>query len=356
MHDLFQKIVISLSQDNLYDNAKDEWMILCKEHKAIDCICGHKVKHCSTIYNTTTNTILEVGNSCCKKNGITKVCKNQLFINSIKIYRESNVISSIDNKQLEYIIILQIEKEYNHIFEKLELENEYYRIVPLNHLLNDLLDLQNNYQLSFMTYITEIKSDIELLEQKNDIYCQEEMEKTLENYMKLIENDEDLTSEISLLSLETESFIDSIPSQEIQEESIENKKEEFMANEKEESIEKEKEESMANEKEESIEKEKEESMEKEKEESMEKEKEESIEKEKEESIENKNYSLSELKQQMKDNEMERLNQLENLTKAIHENECRVRELIIKLKYLRENINIVREDMTEFTNKIKSMSL
>ena len=300
MHDLFQKIVISLSQDSLYDNAKDEWMILCKEHKAIDCICGHKVKHCSTIYNTTTNTILEVGNSCCKKNGITKVCKNQLFINSIKIYRESNVISPIDNKQLEYIIILQIEKEYNHIFEKLELENEYYRIVPLNHLLNDLLDLQNNYQLSFMTYITEIKSDIELLEQKNDIYCQEEMEKTLENYMKLIENDEDLTSEISLLSLETESFIDSIPSQEIQEES--------MANEK------------------------------------------------EESIENKNYSLSELKQQMKDNEMERLNQLENLTKAIHENECRVRELIIKLKYLRENINIVREDMTEFTNKIKSISL
>ena len=332
MHDLFQKIVISLSQDSLYDNAKDEWMILCKEHKAIDCICGHKVKHCSTIYNRTTNTILEVGNSCCKKNGITKVCKNQLFINSIKIYRESNVISPIDNKQLEYIIILQIENEYNHIFEKLELENEYYRIVPLNHLLNDLLDLQNNYQLSFMTYITEIKSDIELLEQKNDIYCQEEMEKTLENYMKLTENDEDLTSEISLLSLETESFIDSIPSQEIQEESMAKEKEESMAKEKEESMANEKEESMANEKEESMAKEKEESM------------------------ANKNYSLSELKQQMKDNEMERLNQLEKLTKAIHENECSVREVVLRLKYLRENINIVREDMTEFTNKIKSMSL
>ena len=309
MSEVFRKIILSLSQDPLYDNAKDEWIILFKEHKVINCICGHKVKHCSTIYNRTTNTILEVGNSCCKKNGITKVCKNQLFINSIKIYRESNVISPIDNKQLEYIIILQIEKEYNHIFEKLELENEYYRIVPLNHLLNDLMDLQNNYQLSFMTYITEIKSDIDLLEQKNDIYCQEEIEKTLENYMKSIENDEDLTSEISLLSLETESFVDSIPSQEIRKESIE------------------------------------------------KEKEESIEKEK--SVKEYKFndsSIEILKQQLKKTEYERHYQLEKLTKAIYENEFSVRELVLRLKHLRENIIIVREDMTEFTNKIKSISL
>jgi hypothetical protein len=205
MSDIFQKIILSLSQCSLFDKAKNEWIILYKENKSLDCICGHKVKYSSTIYNIFTRTSIDVGTICCKKYGITNLCENQILIRAIKKYRDSvynneNILYIEDNTQLENIIKQQIEEEYNRIFGKLELENEYYRVVPLNRLLTDLIDLQSNYNISFMTYILEIQQDIEMLEQNNDIYCQEELEKSLED--SIVE--EDLASEISLLSFYTE--------------------------------------------------------------------------------------------------------------------------------------------------------
>ena len=156
MSELFKKVLSTLSKDQYYDSIKNEWIILCKEHKVIDCICGHKVKQSSTIYNKYTRTSLDVGTICCKKYCITRLCENQIFIRSMKKYRDSfhneNIIFMKDNTQFEKLIISQIEEEYNRIFEKLEVENEYYRIVPLNRLLTDLFDLQNNYDLYLLIF------------------------------------------------------------------------------------------------------------------------------------------------------------------------------------------------------------
>jgi hypothetical protein len=196
MSEVFQKTILSLSEDSLYTKSKYEWMILFKEHKAIDCICGHKVKYSSTIYNKVTRALIDVGTFCCKKYGIRSVCENQLFIRSLREYRSSNIskdnIIYIDNAKMETIIRSHIEEEYNHIFDKTRVdssiyitdssiqsnsnviepekgENDYYRIVPLNRLLTDLIDLQTNYQYSFMTHISEIKQDIEILEREGKI-------------------------------------------------------------------------------------------------------------------------------------------------------------------------------------------
>ena len=281
MSELFQKIIVSLSQGSLFDK---EWIILYKEHKIIDCICGHKVKYSSTIYNKFTRTSLDVGTLCCKKYGITTLCENQILIRAIKKYRESihndeNIRYIEDNIQLENMMKIQIEEEYNRIFGKLELEKDYYRVIPLNRLFIDLLDLQNNYQISFMTHISEIKSDIEMLEQKNDIHYQEELENTL-----VI--DDDLSSEISLLSFYTEIPLES-------------------------------------------------------ETKIIKEPETKIIKEPETHL----MTKSILEQEEKDRRI----QLYDLEKAIYEHTFGVRELILRIKLLREKMTDVREDIHAFIN-------
>lgn len=290
MSELFQKVILSISKDSLYDNVKNEWLIVHKEHKAIHCICGHNVKYSCTIYNKYTRKILDVGTLCCKKYGITSVCENQLLIRSLKEYQSCSSttenILDIDNNKLEAILISKIQKEYNHIFEKLELENEYYRIVPLNRLLTDLTDLQTNYQFSFMTNIAEIQEDIKMLEQKNDIHYQEELE------------EEDMSSEISLLSFETETCRESTlePVDKIEESSSQKV---------------------------------------------------------EESI--KNYSIPILNEQIEETQNETRYKLDKLTKLIYEHEFGVRELLLRLKYLKQNIDIVKEDMVAFTNSVKEYS-
>ena len=206
MPDLFQQAILDKSQDTLYDNARKEWMILYKDHMISNCICGHKVKYISTIYNRITRNILEVGTFCCKKNGIDMLCTNQLLIHIHKEKIEGDRIANY------------IETEYRKIFES-EKVDKYYRIVPLNKLLTDLVDLHTNYGISFMTYIEEIKQDIAMLEQEHNIY-DEEFEESVKSYNESLKDDSDTLSDISmdlsLLSLETVSRDPSIQELRIQ--------------------------------------------------------------------------------------------------------------------------------------------
>jgi len=185
MTDTFQKKILEKSQDTFFDSARKEWVILFKEHKICHCICGHTVKLCSTIYNRKTHNSYTVGTMCCKKYGIDVHCTNQLLISIFKTPIESCMTTPIDQ-----LLISAIEHSMlTHINTR-----EYYRIVPLNRLLTDLNDLQLNYGLSFMSYIEKVQQEIDILEKEM-------------GHKELADRD-DISSEISLLSLENTSVVE----------------------------------------------------------------------------------------------------------------------------------------------------
>ena len=198
---LFEKKIIETSKSELFDDAIKEWVMIFKQFKVIDCICGDKVKHSAIIYNKLTRTCLEIGGNCCKKYDIHIHCSNDILVHICKIAISQNNIDQEKYISFESSIQQYIEDEYKNIFTKRDNINDYYTVIPLYHLLNNVIDLKDNYGFSLDSYYLEIKQDIELIELNNKENEEIESEYSTSK-SNSISTDYDNCSEISLLSLD----------------------------------------------------------------------------------------------------------------------------------------------------------
>lgn len=161
---LFEKTLLEKSKNSVIEEAIKEWVVLYKEQKEIDCVCGHKVKHSEVIYNKLTRHYLEIGVNCCKKYHMIGQCQNMILVDVAKKILGDN---SLRFYSFELSIRTYIEREYEELLDKWDKSKEYYTVVPLYHLLNHIIDLKENYGFHFQSYIREIEQDIVMIEQ----YC-----------------------------------------------------------------------------------------------------------------------------------------------------------------------------------------
>jgi hypothetical protein len=151
------------------ESIKNEWIpfLNITELHPESCICGHKIKHITYLFNIHNKHILFIGSSCCKKYGLLeKHLENDLLSHILKTQ-----ISRHSFEKNENIVLLKnsldiLIKEY--IFEKFRLythkysremdENSYYFDVfkPLKKMEKDILELIEKYNFDLVDYYDEI--------------------------------------------------------------------------------------------------------------------------------------------------------------------------------------------------------
>ena len=70
VHYNFQTNLLKASSNPNYDEAIKEWRRLYRESREVSdlpCICNHKIRHCTYMYNVITKFAIIVGSTCYKK-------------------------------------------------------------------------------------------------------------------------------------------------------------------------------------------------------------------------------------------------------------------------------------------------
>lgn len=177
----FDKNLIKASYKKDLYGAKREWFILCEDTREEQdglCICQHKVKHITYMYNPKTKLTIIVGSKCAKKFELNnfllpnEVLRKILNKNLIKGDYEKikNIITYSNNIEDQFIKYFEkIINKYNNNENKLvetqkEIKDliETYSLKYLNNIYetinNKIIDIQQNKQ--FIKY-DEIKSYFE---------------------------------------------------------------------------------------------------------------------------------------------------------------------------------------------------
>ena len=74
----FKKNLLCNSNSKSYDNAKNEWELICSykyDDDDLHCICGHEIHNIFVIQNTYNGKELEVGEDCIKYFHFDKICE-----------------------------------------------------------------------------------------------------------------------------------------------------------------------------------------------------------------------------------------------------------------------------------------
>jgi hypothetical protein len=124
------------------------------------CICGHRIKRISYLYDSMSKKIMYIGTTCLKKYGITRHLNNRILIQVLKngLYSTENI--SLDERVKEWI-----QKSYHSLLEKVnacsEGEFDYYDVVaPFRRLLNDVCELVTEYNFDLILLLKSIESDV----------------------------------------------------------------------------------------------------------------------------------------------------------------------------------------------------
>lgn len=219
----FQKPNISQNTD--FEKGKHEWISICNttEPTMYSCVCGHKVKNITYLFNEKNQNIVSVGTTCCKKYGLLeKHMKNELLIHILReqisqhCFKHSGKILSLE-KDLRELLENYINEKCIEVFKKYTRdmdENIYYFDVfyPLNRMKDDILELKN-YGYDFTKYYDEI---CELLRER-DIHMNEMGDIDSETNSEIMEKLDKIEQEISQLLNENLSEITDFENEEISE-------------------------------------------------------------------------------------------------------------------------------------------
>ena len=162
----FQKPNISQNID--FEKGKHEWISICNttEPTMYSCVCGHKVKNITYLFNEKNQNIVSVGTTCCKKYGLLeKHMKNELLIHILReqisqhCFKHSGKILSLE-KDLGELLENYIYEKFTGIMKQYSRdmdENIFYFDVfyPLNRMKDDILELKT-YGYDFNKYYNEI--------------------------------------------------------------------------------------------------------------------------------------------------------------------------------------------------------
>ena len=140
-----------------------QWEIFHSEHSNFyrQCICGHRVKRITYLYDRDTKKTMFIGTTCVKKYGISDHLKNRILIQVLK-----ENIMSLEVHNLEEKVRIWIQTKYggfrNKINASSQCEFDYYDIVaPFRRLLTDVCELVTEYNFDLISLLKEIERDVE---------------------------------------------------------------------------------------------------------------------------------------------------------------------------------------------------
>ena len=199
-NDFLQKHKISPSSN--IETIKNEWIpfLNITELHLESCICGHKIKHITYLFNIHNKHIVFMGSSCCKKYGLLeKHLENDLLSHILKTQ-----ISQHSFEKNENIILLTNSLDFfikEYIFEKFKLcthkysremdENSYYFDVfkPLKKMEKDILELIEKYNFDLVQYYDEISQFLKEREIYYNEYSDSETNSEIMEKLEIIENE-----------------------------------------------------------------------------------------------------------------------------------------------------------------------
>jgi hypothetical protein len=148
----FNENLIKASHNKDLNNAKKEWHIIYQEKREKQdglCICQHKVKNITYMYNPITKLTIIVGDICAKK---FELNNNSVIPNNILKELLKNSL-----EKGEYEVIDNIITYSNNIEEQLKkyFENR----IETNHNLNELIKIQTEIKELIDTYLLTYLND-----------------------------------------------------------------------------------------------------------------------------------------------------------------------------------------------------
>jgi hypothetical protein len=168
-----------------------QWEIFHNDHSNFykPCICGHRVKRITYLYDNLHRKIIFIGTTCVKKYGITRHLNNRILI---QVLKESLV--SFESIELEDRLKTWIESRYNVLLEKVNACSEgvfdYYDIVaPFRRLLNDICELVTEYHFDLILLLKVIERDVESMNESTKHYMVDEYDS--DTSISTIEYDDD---------------------------------------------------------------------------------------------------------------------------------------------------------------------
>ncbi|MBP7874982.1 MAG: hypothetical protein KA023_09365 [Bacteroidales bacterium] len=150
---LFNEI-ISLSDSDIWDIAKNEWIFdsIYESAEPQTCLCGHfPIINICVIQNTVNRKITEVGNCCVKK--FFNISDGDAIISSIKQLKKKGVSKSINIKSLGYIYKKNVITQWDYDFYK-----DIHKKRNLTDKQKEIKEIINKKFLSFTSY--ELHSNI----------------------------------------------------------------------------------------------------------------------------------------------------------------------------------------------------
>ena len=153
------------------------------------CICGHRVKRISFLYDRFSKKTMYIGTTCLKKYGISNHVKNRILIEVLKE-------TLLENDDLEETVRTWIQKTYSAFRNKINGcshgEFDYYDIVaPFRRLLNDVCELVTEYDFDLILLLKEIERDVESMNESTKHHMIDEIDSDIESSISLIDYDDD---------------------------------------------------------------------------------------------------------------------------------------------------------------------
>jgi len=200
LRDFLQKNKISLPSN--IESIKKEWIpfLNITEISPQHCICGHKVKHITYLFNIVNKTIIFIGTSCCKKYGLLEThMKNDILVNVLK--NEILHSSFTKDENIVYFtkpISLFIEE---YIFENFKLYTTKYRKTmdmnnyffdvfrPLKKLESSVLELIETYDYDLTIYYDELVLFLKEIEMNQTENIDLETNSEIMEHLETIENE-----------------------------------------------------------------------------------------------------------------------------------------------------------------------
>ena len=173
-----------------------------------ECICGHRVKRITYLYDRLKRKIIFIGTTCIKKYGIKRHVNNGILIQVLK----ENLVS-FENINLEDRVKTWVETAYNELLEKVNACSEgifdYYDIVlPFRRLLTDICELVTEYHFDLIVLLKVIERDVDSMNESTKHYMVDEYDS--DSSISTIEYDDDCGSKSEHVFIEISSEMSDI--------------------------------------------------------------------------------------------------------------------------------------------------
>jgi len=138
----FQTNLLKASSNPNYDEAIKEWRRLYRESREVSdlpCICNHKIRHCTYMYNVITKFAIIVGSTCYKKFKLSiPMIKNNIYTQILQDVFEKGEYCIIDDI-VEYSekVKLRLEEHYKNSIKHSSLDDLYKISYSITEIIND---------------------------------------------------------------------------------------------------------------------------------------------------------------------------------------------------------------------------